>query len=47
MSGVLDLEQLGHRPHSRPLSLMLITDLGDHPHRPLTQLRRIPPRRIR
>ena len=29
----------------RPLRLVLITDLGDHPHRPLTQLRRVPPRR--
>jgi hypothetical protein len=28
--------------HSR---LVLIADLGDHPHRPLTQLRRVPLRR--
>src|SRR5262249_22019830 len=32
--------------HRRPLRLVLIADLRDHPHRPLTQLRRIPPRGI-
>jgi len=33
--------------HRCPLSLMLFADLGDNPHRPLPQLRRVPPRRIR
>jgi hypothetical protein len=37
-------KQAGDLTHRHPLRLMLIADLGDHPHRPLTQLRRIPPR---
>ncbi len=32
--------------HRRPLRIMITTDLGDHPHCPLPQLRRVPPRRI-
>jgi len=38
-----DAEQAGDLTNRRPLRAVLITDLGDHPHRPLTQLRRIPP----
>ena len=38
-----DPEQLRHLVHRRPLRLMLIAYLRDHPHRPLFQLRRVPP----
>jgi hypothetical protein len=40
-----DPEQFGHLGHRRPLRLMIITDLDDHPNRAFLQLRRIPPRR--
>ena len=43
--GRADPEQLGDLTHRRPLRLVLIADLSDHPHRPLTQLRRVPLRR--
>jgi hypothetical protein len=39
------LKQPRHLTDRRPLRTVLIADLGDHPHRALTQLRRIPPRR--
>jgi hypothetical protein len=35
------------RRHRFPLRAMIRSRLRDHPHRPLTQLQRIPPRRIR
>jgi hypothetical protein len=38
-------EQTSDLADGRPLRIVLIADLGDHPHRPLTQLRRVPPRR--
>ena len=41
-----DTKQLRHLPHRGPLRLVLLADLGDHPHRPLTQLRRVPPRPV-
>ena len=40
-----DPQQPRDLAHRRPLRLVLATDLGDHPDRPLTQLRRVPPRR--
>ena len=36
-----DTQQLGDRPDRRPLRLVLVADLRDHPHRPLTQLLRV------
>src|SRR6476646_12078030 len=40
-----DAEQACDLTHRRPLRAVLTTDLGDHPHRTLPQLRRVPPRR--
>jgi hypothetical protein len=39
-----DPQQSGDLADRRPLRLVLLADLDDHPHRPLTQLLRIPPR---
>lgn len=38
-----DPQQTGDLTHRRPLRLVLIADLGDHPYRPFPQLRRIGP----
>ena len=35
-------EQIGDRIHRRPPRLMIVSDLGEHPDRPLLQLRRMP-----
>jgi hypothetical protein len=45
VSAVPTPKQLRDLTDRGPLRLVLIADLGDHPHRPLTQLRRIPLRR--
>ena len=43
--GRANTKQAGNLADRGPLRLVLIADLSDHPHRPLTQLRRIPLRR--
>ena len=43
--GTANPEQTSDLTDRRPLRIVLIADLSDHPHRALTQLRRVPPRR--
>src|SRR6478672_7349382 len=43
--GTANPEQTSDLTDRRPLRIVLSADLSDHPHRPLPQLRRIPPRR--
>ena len=46
VSGGAHPEQLRHLRHRRPVRVVIGTDLGEHPHRPLLQLRRVPPGRV-